>query len=172
MPPAIFLTLFFHLAIFSNNSFADQTAAQLETQAETRKSYLEDMFIWKMSDELKLTAKEEKLFTETLKKLNKEKSELNKKILVRTDSLHEKSTSEDLRQLNKLLVDYNRYGLREFEAVQNLLGNQKFIQYLKIKNELSLKMKSILIGERSGEKKEDKSSKSLPKPKVTVQKPD
>ena len=168
----LIIFLLFSIAI---SGFADQTTNSTnvtEAQSEARKSYLEDIFIWKMSDELKLTAKEEKAFAEILKKLNKEKSELNRKIQAKTESLNEKSTPEEVRQLKKLLLEYNRYGTREFESVQALLGHQKFVQYLKIKNELSTKMKSILIGDKSGEKKEGINSKSLPKPKVTVEKQD
>ena len=50
----------------------------LTNEAELKKTYLEDIFIWKMSDELKLTAQEERQFTEINKMLNKKKSEINK----------------------------------------------------------------------------------------------
>ena len=49
-------------------------------EVDLKKSHLEDIFIWKMSDELKLTAKQEREFTEINKLLNKKKSELNRKI--------------------------------------------------------------------------------------------
>jgi hypothetical protein len=61
------------ISIFSINAYSSN-------EAELKKSHLEDIFIWKMSDELKLTAKQEKQFTEISKSLNKKKSELNKKI--------------------------------------------------------------------------------------------
>ena len=62
------------------------------SEVDERKTHIEDIFIWKMSDELKLTAVEEKQFTEISKRLNKKKFELNKKIQDLIQSLNEKST--------------------------------------------------------------------------------
>ena len=143
-----------------------------DSATEARKTHLEDIFIWKMSDELKLSAKEEKEFTEILKKLNKEKSELNKKIQMMADDLTENTPDATLKAYKKLIQDYNQCAIKEFEAVQKLLGNKKFVQYLKVKNELSNKMKSILIGEKVSTDKRETASKPLPKPKVIVEKAD
>lgn len=151
------------------NFISFQALANSEAATEARKTHLEDIFIWKMSDELKLTAKEEKAFTEILKKLNKEKSELNKKIQAIADQLNDNTPEATLKTYKKLIQDYNQCAIKEFEAVQNLLGNKKFVQYLKVKNELSNKMKSILIGEKVQEKRET-ASKPLPKPKVIIEK--
>jgi hypothetical protein len=57
------------------------------SELETKKTYIEDIFIWRMSDELNLTASEEKKFTEIHKDLNKKKSDLNKEIQEITQSL-------------------------------------------------------------------------------------
>jgi predicted transcriptional regulator len=163
--PLSFFVFILLIISISLNSFANDNAT------EARKTHLEDIFIWKMSDELKLSAKEEKSFTEILKKLNKEKSELNKKIQMMADDLNENTSEATLKTYKKLIQDYNNCALKEFEAIQKLLGNKKFVQYLKVKNELSNKMKSILIGEKIADKRET-ASKPLPKPKVIVEKGD
>ena len=160
-----FLILILLIISTSLNSFANDNAT------EARKTHLEDIFIWKMSDELKLSAKEEKSFTEILKKLNKEKSDLSRKIQMMADDLNDNTSEATLKTYKKLIQDYNNCALKEFEAVQKLLGNKKFVQYLKVKNELSNKMKSILIGEKITDKRET-ASKPLPKPKVIVEKAD
>ena len=135
--------------------------------AEIKKSHLEDIFIWKMSDELKLTAKEEKQFTDINKALNKKKSELNKKIQDSVQNLNETSSEAYLKNHKKLLQEYNQVSIAEFDSIKKLLGNKKFVSYLKIKNELTTKVKSMLIGERSSEKKEFNAK--LPSPKIIIE---
>lgn len=137
-------------------------------ETELRKTHLEDIFIWKMSDELKLSAKEEKEFTEVSKNLNHKKSELNRQIQEMTATLSESSSEADLRKYKKLLQDYNEVSIAEFDSIKKILGAKKFVSYLKIKSELTGKMKSILIGEKNTDKKEI-NSKSLPAPKVIVE---
>jgi hypothetical protein len=123
-----------------------------------------------MSDELKLSAQEEKQFTEISKDLNRKKTELNHKIQQLTQSLPESGSEVELRQYKKLLQQYSQISIEEFEAVKKLLGPRKFVSYLKIKSELTSKMRSILIGEKT-EKKEN-SGKNLPAPKVIVERGD
>jgi predicted transcriptional regulator len=163
--PISFFVIISLIISISLSAFANDNAT------EARKTHLEDIFIWKMSDELKLSAKEEKAFTEALKKLNKEKSELNKKIQMMADDLNENTSEATLKSYKKLIQDYNQCSIKEFESVQKILGNKKLVQYIKVKNELSNKMKSILIGEKVVDKRET-ASKPLPKPKVIVEKAD
>lgn len=137
------------------------------TESDERKSYLEDIFIWKMSDELKLTTKEEKQFTEIHKTLNKKKSDLNRQIQEAIQKLDDNSSEAELKKYRRLLQDYNQISLMEFDSVKSLLGAKKFVNYVKIKNELTSKVKSILIGERTTDKKELKIK--LPAPKVIVE---
>lgn len=143
--------------------------AYSNNEADLKKSHLEDIFIWKMSDELKLSAAEEKKFTEIHRALNKKKSELNKKIQESIQNLQEKDGEPQLRAYKKLIQDYNQLSITEFDSIKALLGPQKFISYLKIKTELTSKVKSILIGERMAD---NKKAKELPPPKVIIEKGD
>lgn len=152
------LILFF----YSTNTYS----ANSETEA--KKTHLEDIFIWKMSDELKLTAQEEKQFTEINKSLNKKKSEINKKIQDYIQNLKENDSDASLKNYKKLIQEYNQITISEFDLIRKLLGTKKFISYLKIKNELTTKVKSILVGEKNNEK-DEKKSKQLPPPKVIVE---
>jgi hypothetical protein len=144
------------------------TSAASANDVEIKKTQLEDIFIWKMSDELKLSAKEEKNFTEVSKALNKQKAELNKKIQDAVIALNEKSAEADLQKYRKLMADYNQLALKEFDSIKKLLGNDRFVNYIRIKSELTTKVKTILVGEKSQEKKEP--TVNLPPPKVIVEK--
>ena len=161
--PQIILTaviiLFFSIPAFTLN------------ETEARKSHLEDIFIWKISDELKLSAREEREFTEISKSLNRKKAELNRQIQELTQNLSETVTESQLRQYKKLLQQYNDVSITEFESIKKIFGPRKFVSYLKIKNELTSKMKSILVGEKVSDKKEINTI-VLPVPKVIVERAD
>lgn len=146
--------LFFSISAYSFNN-----------EVEIKKTYLEDIFIWKMSDELKLTVNEEKQFTEINKSLNKKKAEINKKIQHSIQSLNEDDSERALANYKKLIHEYNQLSINEFESIKKLLGRRKFINYLKIKSELTTKVKSFLIGEKSA----DRDEKKLPPPKVIIE---
>ena len=154
---ALLITLFFSIQSFSSNN-----------EAEIKKTHLEDIFIWKLSDEMKLTAQEERQFTDINKQLNRKKSELNRKIQASVQSLSEADSDSALKKHKKLIQEYNDISVSEFESIKKLLGTKKFISYLKLKNELNSKVKSILIGEKVTDRDERK-SKVLPPPKVIVE---
>jgi hypothetical protein len=158
-----FVPLLILISLFSINAYSNN-------EAELKKSHLEDIFIWKISDELKLTANEEKQFTDINKALNKKKSELNKKIQEAVQSLKASDSEAQLKSYKKLIQDYNQLTLTEFESIKQLLGTKRFISYLKIKNELTTKIKSILIGDKLADNKRDASAKPLPPPKIIIEK--
>ncbi|MBC7742955.1 MAG: hypothetical protein H7061_12215 [Bdellovibrionaceae bacterium] len=142
-------------------------------EAEVKKTHLEDIFIWKMSDELKLSAKDEKKFTEIQKDLNKKKSELNREIQASILTLAASSETSSinlkvaLKRHRELLVQYNQLGIIEFDLIKKLLGERKFANYLEIKSELTSKVKSLLIGEKD---KKEPTTTALPTPKIIIEK--
>jgi hypothetical protein len=158
--------------------FLNQTPSFASSDVETKKTYIEDIFIWKMSDELKLSAQEEKSFTEIHKNLNKQKAELNKKIQEITVNqgqsvsfLTKSQLETNLKKLRKLITDYNQLSLNEFDSMKKLLGSIRFSAYLQIKSELNNKVKSMLTGEKPVEKdKKETSAVKLPPPQVIIEK--
>ena len=163
---------FFILLLFFHSGHA--LAA---SDAETKKTYIEDIFIWRMSDELKLTATEEKKFTEIHKSLNKKKAELNKAIQDQTQNLAELSRDSDkvtegqLKSLRKNIKDYNQISIEEFDSMKKLLGIKRFANYLQIKSELTTKVKSLMTGEKPPEKdKNEVENVKLPPPQVIIEK--
>ncbi len=73
-----------------------------------------------------------------------------------------------LKKHKKLIQGYNDLSVSEFESLKKMLETKKFISYLKLKNELNSKVKSILIGEKTADRDEHR-SKVLPPPKVIVE---
>ena len=149
-------------------------------EIESRKTYLEDIFIWKMTDELKLSVPEEKKFSTIQKDLNKRKGELGKTIQdsVAMLSQNQKQTEAKLnQQLNlhaTLIKKYNSLAFEEFSEMRHLLGPKRLIEYLRIKGEINNKMKSLLAGEsefkNSTEAKSMDKPSPLPPPQIIIEK--
>ena len=162
-----FTFILFILLSFSHKSFA--------TESDVKKTHLEDIFIWKISDELKLSAKDEKKFTEIQKDLNRKKSDLNRQIqeasqeMVTLGSAKPAQIAAGLKKYRRLLVEYNQLSIIEFDSIRSLLGDKKFTEYLQVKSDLTSKVKSMLVGEK--DKKEISNSPLLP-PKIIIEKSD
>lgn len=159
----MFKISFLLFVLFTSRIFA-------ANEVDNKKNHVEDIFIWKISDELKLSTQEEKQFTDIQKNLNKQKFELNKKIQDSIQSIQ--NTDQDknkltdiLKEHRKLITQYNQISLDEFDQIKKLFGATKFAKYIQIKSELNTKIKSILIGE-----KEKKEEVKLPPPKVIIEK--
>lgn len=120
-----------------------------------------------MSEELKLTAAEEKKFTEVVKSLNQRKAELGQRLQDSVDRMAketiEKAKSAQLNDYKKNLRSYNQLSEEEVEKIQKLLGVDKTIQYLQIKQDLINRIKSMLS---SSEVKK----RALPTPKIIEEK--
>lgn len=156
------------ILIFFQYSYSQQIST------EARKSYLEDIFIWKMSDELKLSVADEKKFSEIHKELNRKKSDLNKDIQASIDQLDvikskpEAEINKHINTYKNLLKKYNQLSVEEAESMHKLLGSKKFLDYLQVKNEITNKVKSMLIGEKK-DNRDEKPMNPLPPPKIIQQ---
>jgi len=132
------------------------------------KNQLEDLFIWKMSEELKLTSLEEKKFTETVKNLNQKKADLNKELqeaLVNmTKAETDKQKADQLKTYKRSLHAYNLLSEEEIEKIQGMLGATRTVQYLQIKQDLTNRIKTMLMTPDASK------PKPLPAPKVIEEK--
>lgn len=155
--------IFLILLIVPSLSFA------ASSELETKKTYIEDIFIWRMSDELNLSAGEEKKFTEIHKDLNKKKSDLNKEIQEITQSLSNPDETK-IKHLRKVIQSYNQISLEEFDSMKKLLGLKKFAEYLQVKSELTSRVKSLLSGEKTNDKEKKENNAKLPPPQVIIEK--
>lgn len=156
-------------------SFADESAGMGLKSLGTKKNSVEDLFIWKVSDELKLSAQEEKKFSEIHRNLNKRKSELSLALeklsfeRQKNASLTKAQINQTLKSYKSTLIEYNKLSVTEFEQMKKLLGESKFLDYLALKQDITAKLKLLVLG--SDKKSESSSeSKTLPPPQVIEEK--
>ena len=135
--------------------------------AETKRNQLEELFIWKMSDELKLTSSEEKKFTDIVKTLNKKKADLNQALQASIEQMGKAPTAkkkeEELNRYRKNLQSFNHLSEDEIDQMKSLLGVERTIQYLQFKQDIANRIKATLANPDSPLKVE---KKVLPAPKV------
>ncbi|WP_413558519.1 hypothetical protein [Bdellovibrio sp. HCB209] len=135
-----------------------------------KRNQLEELMIWKMSDELKLTAKEEKSFSEIIKDLNKKKSDLNKTLQTSLESLvkiqDKKKLELEFSLYKKNLQSFNKISEEELDKLKPLLGTERTVQYLQIKQDLATRIKATLTNPDAAMKDE---KKPLPAPKLIIE---
>lgn len=140
------------------------------TQAAEKKNQLEELLIWKISDELKLTSIEEKKFTEILKSLNSQKAKLNTDIqtLIADIGKNEKNKAKEdaLLRYRRLSKSYGELSLQEYDKLKPFLGTERMVQYLVIKQDLNHKIKSMFRSSESG----GNAAPVLPPPKLIEEK--
>ena len=110
---------------------------------------VEELFLWKISDELKLSVPEEKALGEFVKSQSEKKSKLNEQTQANLRQLAE--ASGDAKKVDKLLVEhkkilkaYNDLNVEEVEQIQKKLGSARAAQYLVLKNDLTNRLKTLL----------------------------
>lgn len=152
------IIIFIIAVVFSSVAFAAE-----------KRNQLEELLIWKMSDELKLTAQEEKKFTEVIRHINDKKSVLNNSLkdsLTKLKQADSKTQEKELKIYRQVLNDYNHLSLEEFDSLKPLLGAERMIKYLDIKQDLANRIKSMLLTPESTPAK----NKKLPSPKIIEEK--
>lgn len=164
----IFSILFFlgHPAVATNESAVENP---------TRKNQLEELFIWKLSDELRLTPAKEKQFADLIREINQKKFLGGLKIEEMTKTFIQSKESaareKNFKNLRKAYSDYNQLSVYELDRLKKIIGLESVSTYLQVKQELSLKVKSLLMqGDRkdSDDLSEKKDSPILPSPKVII----
>ncbi len=151
--------------------FCLPVAAQSAAAPTVKKNSVEDIFIWKVSDELKLSAAEEKKFADIHRDLNKQKlqfaTQLQKLSFQSKENpqLPQSQASNIIKNYKKTLIAYNDLSLQELDKMKALLGDKKFLDYLAIKQDINLKLKSLVLGEESKAK-----PAKLPPPQIIEEK--
>lgn len=157
-----FLALIIAFNLFSAVISAPAVAAEKRNQ-------LEELMIWKLSDELKLSSVEEKKFTEILKSLNEEKANLNSSLEKSIQAMGKATTTQtkeaELTRYLKFTQSYAKISEQEITRLKDVLGLDRMIQYLQLKQEFTNKIRSLLSSDSGG-----KSPKPLPPPKVIEEK--
>lgn len=132
--------------------------------AESR-NRIEELFLWKMSEDLKLTVSEEKSFSELIRSLNSRKSKFNETIQVHLKNMSQSKAVKEKQTLikgyRKVLSEYNQLQLEEVDKILKLFGTDKAAQYFVLKNDISNRLKGMLANPEN--KTEEKKPKPLPK---------
>ncbi|MBL7556783.1 MAG: hypothetical protein JNM24_13255 [Bdellovibrionaceae bacterium] len=153
------------IALFTFSFFVFAEADQkISDDVVKQVKKFEDLFIWKVSEELKLTQKEETLVSEIIKETNRKKQESNAHL----EALYRKMNQESaisgkkdiLNKIRSLHKEQLSISLEEIDRLNKGIGIKKLGLYLEIKRDLSEKIKNVWS---QNEKKPDK---ALPAPKV------
>lgn len=140
--------------------------AKAEDSEKTRRR-IQDLYIWKISDELKLTVKEEKQVGDIFKEINKEKSQNLQKINSLVSEMEQikdsKKYKSTLTEYKKLLSQYNAINLEEIEKIEVALGSERTIKYIAVKSDITSNVKKLLL---QNDDKENKPKSILSAPKI------
>ncbi len=136
----------------------------VQAQPKSEKSKIEELFIWKISDELKLSTKEEKSFSDLFRDLNQKKMILghsqDETINQLASVTKDKDRTRFLGDYRKQMQEYDKIQVREFDEMKKLLGPERLAKYIAIKRDLTNKVKTLLT------EKSEKKETELPPPKV------
>lgn len=120
---------------------------------------MEDLFIWKISEELDLSVDDERWLTTTLKSLGQEKMDLQRQLDGLAQSL--KKQPEKLSSYKAIQKKLHTLQINELNQIEKKLGPQKAALYIYYRSELYKRVMQIID---SPEPK--KLTKPLPPPKV------
>lgn len=128
---------------------AHATTHDAVTKTDSKeRSRLEELFIWKASEELKLPPQDETKFTEIIKALNVSRRAAGDEMDAAYKDLDAAKTKAEAEKA----VARHRAALKQVQAVQTaeldklkpLLGPEKLARYLVVKNTLLEKLKTML----------------------------
>ncbi len=143
--------------INSESSNITNDSSKNDKQTKNEKNKFEELLIWKLSDDLKLTVGEEKKFSRWMRDLNHKKAEINGQIDEVVRSLaelnsnnkislknNEKENEKLLTEYRRLLKSFNELSIKEIDNLQKIIGVEKTGQYLVFKSNLTNKLKQML----------------------------
>ena len=133
---------------FSMSAWAAPASSQSPASDSKERARLEELFIWRTSEELKLQPNEEQKFTDVIHELNKRRRDANARM---DDALTALANAKTKVDADKALAAH-RSALRETQAVQNaeldrlkpLLGSEKLARYVVAKSSILEKLKTML----------------------------
>ncbi len=126
---------------------ASSTGLSTEQLVERERRRLEELFIWKMSEELKLSVETETPFAEAIRALNREKSVVNQELARALQEIEKANSPKDrevaLKKYEKAWRQYGELPIKEINRMRPILGAEKLGQYLVGKSLMAEKLKSL-----------------------------
>jgi hypothetical protein len=112
------------------------------------KNRVEELFIWKISDEMKLSVSEEKTFSDLIRALNQKRHTANENLQNTLKKMTEVKTTKDKEKLysehRRYLKSYNDISVEEVDRIEKLFGTDRATQYFVLKNDLTNRLKNFL----------------------------
>jgi hypothetical protein len=154
--------------------------------AAAQNNRVEQILVWKVSEELGLSAKEEKKLSEIVSKINEKKSTFSSAIENNLRDLREavkanKKTNLFVKLHTENLQKLNQLNLDEIKEVRKALGEVRLARYLLIKSDLSQRVKMLLQSnttdnkninsknEAKAENKTPENGRELPEPQFIIE---
>lgn len=155
---AFFILIVFVLTagvVTSKAVAAQPTTSDILVDRERKR--LEELFIWKMTEELKLPVEKEASFSEAVRSLNREKSKANSELasaledIGRAQSVDKSkvraATEKAVKRYEKAWRSYGDLPLREVQRLKKILGPELLGQYLLAKAQMAEKLKALSASE-------------------------
>lgn len=143
-----------------------QVPESLPPNSEPKRNQLEELFIWKVSEELKLSTHDEKKFTDTYRDLNHKKQILSLKIEMLTNKIIGAKTDSERKKFyssyRRTLEEYSQLAVSEFDKMNGIFGDKKMAKYLEIKTQITNKVKALILSPD----KVSQEKKPIPPPKI------
>lgn len=135
--------------------------------SDKNRQRIQELFIWKVSDQLELTPEEDKAFRTIIEELNNKKQEASIKMKATVRALEkakdEKTRVQLLGKYESELQTYLATQTEEISKLQKLFDAEKMSKYLVVKAKLTESLR-ILMGSGSSKPKP-----KLAKPKVEIE---
>lgn len=130
------------------------TPVSQETLVERERRRLEELFIWKMSEELKLPLEKEKPFADAMRALNREKAKANLEVNRALDAITKAQALADpaksriavekaVKTYEKAVRSYGQLPIREVAKMRTLLGAERLGRYLTAKAQMAEKLLAL-----------------------------
>jgi hypothetical protein len=131
-------------------SSASAQSPKKEDKADKMRHRLEQLFIWRVADRLGLSTQEEARFNEEFTKLTHEKSDLQQKLeaslaKIAQDKADKKLAKKNLAEYQSTLKKYNLLQTKEMEVLGQILGPDRMVEYVLLKQEMTQKIKDVLV---------------------------
>jgi hypothetical protein len=151
LKPLVIMLLVSSSAFAAARTAASSTSKAVvsrSTDESKERSRLEDLFIWKTSEELKLAPADEQTFTDVIHDLNKRRHQANAHMdsaLARLSSAKTKAETEKALAAHRAAVkEAQAVQIAELDRLKPLLGPEKLAKYIVTKNSILEKLKAML----------------------------
>lgn len=124
------------------------TLMPLALQAQTTDRF-QELFLWKMSEALKLNAEKEEAFNTAIRKLNEKKAQalqnVDATLIQMKEAKTESSAKVQVEKYRKALEAYQRVNQEELEEMSRIFNYSQLAQYLTIKMEIMKRLQEKML---------------------------